>query len=90
HAAPVVIEVADPLLPANTGTYRITADGAERTGEPAALALDVTTLGMLYLGTWRASALATAGRIEVRDPGAPAAADVLFGTRVQSWCGSFF
>ncbi len=90
HAAPVVVEVTDPLLPANSGTYRITPDGAERTGGPAALALDVTTLAMLYLGTWRASALADAGRIEVRDPAAPAAADVLFGTRVQSWCGSFF
>jgi len=90
HAAPVVIEVVDSLLPANTGTYRITADGAERTGEQAALALDVTTLAMLYMGTWRASALAAAGRIEVRDPAAPAAADFLFSTRVQSWCGSFF
>jgi predicted acetyltransferase len=90
HAAPVVVEVADPLLPANTGTYRITVEGAERTGEPAALALDVTTLAMLYMGTWGASALASAGRIEVRDPAAPAAADVLFSTRVQSWCGSFF
>ncbi|MFJ1759610.1 GNAT family N-acetyltransferase [Amycolatopsis sp. NPDC088138] len=90
HAAPVVIEVADPLLTANTGTYRITADGAGRTGEPAALALDVTTLAMLYLGTWRASALAAAGRIEVRDPAALVAADVLFGTRVESWCGTFF
>jgi predicted acetyltransferase len=90
HAAPVVIEVADPLLPANRGRYRIGPDGAERTGEPAGLVLDVTTLAMLYFGTWRPSALAGAGRIDVRDPGAPAAADVLFGTRVQSWCGSFF
>jgi predicted acetyltransferase len=90
HAAPVVLEVADPLLPGNSGAYRITPDGAERTDEPAALRLDVTTLAMAYLGTWRFSALAGAGRIEVRDPAAPAAADVLFGTRVASWSGTYF
>jgi predicted acetyltransferase len=89
-AAPVVVEVTDPLLPANSGAYRITPDGAERTGEPAALRLDVTTLAMLYFGTWRASALAGAGRIEVRDPAAPANADVLFGTRAASWSGTHF
>jgi predicted acetyltransferase len=90
HAAPVVVEVTDPLLPANSGAYRIGPDGAERTGEPAALALDVTTLAMLYFGTWRPSALAAAGRITVRDPDALAAADVLFATRVPAWSGTHF
>jgi predicted acetyltransferase len=89
-AAPVVVEVDDPLLPANGGTYRIGPDGAKRTEEPAALRLDVTTLAMIYLGTWRPSALAGAGRIEVREPGALADADVLFGTRVASWSGTHF
>jgi predicted acetyltransferase len=89
-AAPVVVEVADPLLPANSGAYRITPDGAERTDEPAALGLDVTTLAMVYFGTWRPSALAGAGRIEVRDPDAAANADVLFGTRVAAWSGTHF
>jgi predicted acetyltransferase len=90
HAAPVVLEVVDPLLPGNSGAYRIGPDGAERTDGPAALRLDVTSLAMVYLGTWRVSALADAGRIEVRDPAAPAAADLLFGTRVASWSGSYF
>jgi predicted acetyltransferase len=90
HAEPVVLDVVDPLLPSNSGTYRITPDGAARTGEPAALRLDVTTLAMAYLGTWRFSALAGAGRIEVREPAALVAADVLFGTRVAAWCGSHF
>ncbi|MFJ7214186.1 GNAT family N-acetyltransferase [Amycolatopsis sp. NPDC098790] len=90
HAEPVVVEVADPLLPANGGAYRITPDGAGRTDEPAALRLDVTTLAMVYLGSWRVSALAEAGRIEVRDPAAPAAADLLFGTRVAAWSGTHF
>jgi predicted acetyltransferase len=89
-ADPVVVEVTDPLLPGNSGSYRISPDGAERTTEPAALSLDVTTLAMAYLGTWRPSALADAGRIVVRDPAAPAAADRLFGTRVASWSGTHF
>jgi predicted acetyltransferase len=89
-AAPVVLEVTDPLLPGNSGTYRVTPEGAERTDRRAGLRLDVTTLAMIYLGTWRPSALAGAGRIEVRDPAAPAAADQLFGTRVASWSGSHF
>ncbi|WP_434781160.1 sterol carrier protein domain-containing protein [Amycolatopsis kentuckyensis] len=52
--------------------------------------MDVTTLAMVYLGTWRPSALAAAGRIEVRDPAAATAADLLFGTRVAAWSGSYF
>ncbi|MEQ0563417.1 GNAT family N-acetyltransferase [Amycolatopsis sp. NEAU-NG30] len=90
HAAPVVVEVVDPLLPGNSGGYRITPEGAERTDEAAGLRLDVATLGMVYLGTWRPSALAEAGRVEVRDPAAVVAADVLFGTRVASWSGTYF
>jgi predicted acetyltransferase len=89
-AEPVVVEVTDPLLPGNSGSYRISPDGAERTTQPAVLGLDVTTLAMVYLGTWRPSALADAGRIVVRDPAAPAAADRLFATRVASWSGTHF
>ncbi|WP_410638608.1 GNAT family N-acetyltransferase [Amycolatopsis sp. lyj-346] len=89
-AEPVVVEVTDPLLPGNSGAYLVTTDGAARTDRPAGLRMDVTTLAMAYLGTWRPSALAAAGRIEVRDPAAPAAADVLFGTRLAAWSGSPF
>ncbi|GHF91976.1 MULTISPECIES: GNAT family N-acetyltransferase [Amycolatopsis] len=89
-ADPVVLEVTDPLLPANGGTYRVGPDGAERTDRPAGLRLDVTTLAMMFLGTWRPSALAAAGRIELRDPAAPEAADLLFGTRSAAWSGSHF
>ncbi|WP_368660730.1 sterol carrier protein domain-containing protein [Amycolatopsis sp. Hca4] len=52
--------------------------------------MDVTTLAMIYLGTWRPSALAAAGRLEVRDPAAPAAADTLFGVGQAAWSGSHF
>jgi predicted acetyltransferase len=86
----VVIDVVDPLLPANSGRYRVSADGAAPTEAAADLRLGVDTLAMLYLGTWSASSLAGAGRIEELSPSALAGADALFGTRVSSWCGTFF
>ncbi len=89
-AAPVVVAVADRLLTANTGHYEVGPDGVRRTGAAAELALDVDTLGMLYLGQWSATALAETGRLEVRDAGAPARADELFTTVTAPWCGTHF
>jgi predicted acetyltransferase len=89
-ADPVVLAVTDRLLPANTGHYEVTPDGARRTDAAADLALDVDTLGMLYLGQWSATALAQAGRVEVRDPAAAARADELFTTIAAPWCGTHF
>jgi len=89
-ADPVVIELTDPLLPENSGRYRITPDGAERTDLPAALRLTPDVLGMLYLGDARPSTLAALGRIEVLDPAAPASADALLATAVPPWCGTNF
>ncbi|MCR6482238.1 GNAT family N-acetyltransferase [Amycolatopsis sp. OK19-0408] len=87
---PVVLAVTDRTLPANTGHYTVGPDGAARTDTAADLALDVDTLGMLYLGQWSATALAQAGRIEVRDPAAVARADELFTTVAAPWCGTLF
>ncbi|MFB9930087.1 GNAT family N-acetyltransferase [Amycolatopsis halotolerans] len=89
-AEPVVLEVFDRSLPGNDGRYVVGPDGASRTDAEPALRLSADTLAMLYFGTWRASALAATGRIEVFDPAAPEAADVLFGTRESVWCGTFF
>ncbi|HKN53125.1 MAG TPA: GNAT family N-acetyltransferase [Amycolatopsis sp.] len=87
---PVVLEVDDPLVPANSGAYRITPDGAERTDAPAALRLGVETLVMAYLGAWRPSTLAAAGRITVLDSAALDAADTLFAGSAAPWCGTYF
>lgn len=87
---PAVIEVVDALLPANSGRYRISGDGARRTDEPAGLALDASALASLYLGGARPSALALTGRLRVLDPAALDAADQLFTTDVVPWCGTFF
>jgi len=89
-AAPVVLAVTDRLLPANTGHYEIGPEGARRTDAAADLALDVDTLGMLYLGHWAATTLAEAGRVEVRDAAALARADELFTTTAAPWCGTHF
>ena len=89
-AESVVIEIVDPLLPDNSGRYLVGQHGAERTDAPAALTLGIEALGMIYLGTWRPSALAAIGRIEGSDPMALAAADRLFATDRPSWCGTLF
>ncbi|MFI5606704.1 GNAT family N-acetyltransferase [Amycolatopsis sp. NPDC051903] len=89
-AEPVVLDVADRLLPANTGRYRVGPEGAERTDAPADLQLDVDTLAMLYLGEWRATTLAHAGRITAADPATLTRADRLFTTDLRPWCGTFF
>ncbi len=89
-AAPVVIEVVDSLLPANSGRYRIGPQGTERTGAAPALTMTADVLAMLYLGTWRASALAAIGRITVAEPAALPAADQLFAVDRPAWNGSLF
>lgn len=89
-AEPVVIEVVDPLLPGNSGRYRIGPHGMERTAAAPALTMDVDVLAMIYLGTYRPSVLADVGRITVADPAAPSAADRLFAVDRPAWNGSLF
>ncbi|WP_019813237.1 GNAT family N-acetyltransferase [Saccharomonospora saliphila] len=84
---PIVLEVHDPLLPANSGRYLLSADGAERTDDPADARLDVDALSMLWLGGWRPSALARAGRLAAA---APEAVDALVAAGAEPWCGTFF
>jgi predicted acetyltransferase len=89
-ATPVVIEVVDPLLPNNSGRYRIGPQGMERTGDEPALVLDADALAMLYLGTFQAGLLAGIGRITATDPAALPAADRLFAVDRPAWNGSIF
>ncbi|NKQ52191.1 GNAT family N-acetyltransferase [Amycolatopsis sp. K13G38] len=87
---PVVVEITDTILPGNSGRYRISPEGAQRTALPAALRLTPDVLAMLYLGDARPSTLAALGRIEVTDPAALPAADRLLSTAVPPWCGTSF
>lgn len=87
---PVVLEVDDPVLEANSGRYRVSPEGVTRTDRPAQLRLGADTLAMLYFGAWRASALVTAGRIQAAEPGAAERADRLFTVAGPAWCGTHF
>ena len=96
YASPgrLVLDVADTFKPHNTGRYEVVGgpDGAEcrRTDAEPDLALGVAELGALYLGGVACTALARAGRIEERRPGALAAGDALFATAVAPWCSTEF
>lgn len=87
---PVVIEVVDPVLEANSGRYLVSPDEVTRTTEPAGLRLGVDALAVVYFGAWRASVLAGAGWIQPIDSEAVVRADRLFRTGVSAWCGTHF
>jgi predicted acetyltransferase len=91
-ADPVLLEVSDPLLPANSGVYRI-AGGAERVGDPgdpAALSCDVTGLAMAYLGDRGPAELVASGWWASTDPAATAAAERAFRTGTAPFSGTNF
>ncbi|HEY0498687.1 MAG TPA: GNAT family N-acetyltransferase [Kutzneria sp.] len=89
-AEPVVLEVVDDLLPANSGRYLVGPDGAERTDREAQLRLGVADLGAAYLGDRPLSQYAAAGLVDVRDPAVLPAADRLFLLDRAPWCGTYF
>jgi predicted acetyltransferase len=90
----VTIAVDDELFATNTGVWTIDRNGAKRLGgaraDAADLVTDVRTLAATYLGGFRWSALAAAGRVEVHDEEALARADTLFLSPIAPFCGSFF
>ncbi|MFD0663760.1 sterol carrier protein domain-containing protein [Thermocatellispora tengchongensis] len=86
----VAVTVTDDLLPGNTGTYMISADGVARTKRPADLSLDVATLAALYLGGSRWWQHARAGRVAVHREGALETAEALFRTDSLPFAGTVF
>lgn len=91
YAAPgrIVLQVTDPEGWAE-GRWALetTADGTgscRPTEEPADLALGVSELGSLYLGTESAVRLAAAARVTELRPGGAAKADLLLRTPTQAW-----
>jgi len=77
----VVLEVTDAMVPANAGRWRVQASAfghatVTRADAEPDLVLDVRELGAAHLGSVTLTALAQAGQVEVRTPGAlgPAAA----------------
>ena len=97
-AADVVIEVADELLPANAGRWRLQcpgpADGGaascERTTAAADVVLPVAALGAGYLGGTRLGALAAAGLVSERKDGTLARLSAAMYSDPAPWCPSTF
>jgi predicted acetyltransferase len=80
----LVLEVTDPLLVANTGRWRLTADPGEPascvpTDQPADLSCDIVDLGSAYLGGTSLGTLGMAGRVRELRSGALARASAAFG-----------
>ncbi|HEX4091208.1 MAG TPA: GNAT family N-acetyltransferase [Trebonia sp.] len=98
YAAPVdvVLEVADALLPANAGRWRLRSSGVGgtadcvRTDDAADLALDVRELGAAYLGGTRLAALAAAGLVSESRPGAVGRLSTAMGWDPAPWCPRVF
>lgn len=89
-AEPVTVAVNDPLLPDNSATYAVTADGVEETEGPAQLRIGIAGLGAALLGgvTWRN--LGAAGLAEADDSAVLDAADRLFAVSEAPYAGTFF
>ena len=85
YAAPidVVLEVTDPMLPANEGRWHLVGNGSsakcQATDSAPDLVLDVRELGAAYLGGVSLRTLADAGLVGELQPDSLAAASLAFG-----------
>ena len=86
----VVFEVRDAVCPWNEGRWRVSAEGAERVGSDAEIALDVSALGAAYLGATSFGQLRAGLRLEESTQGAVERADALFAWRPLPWCPEIF
>ncbi len=86
----VTIAIKDPLLPNNSASFTVAADGAEPTDRRAQLHTSAEGLAAVLLGgtTWRS--LAVAGLARAADPSALAIADRLFALPDAPHAGFFF
>lgn len=94
----LVIEVADHLLPANEGRWRLQAGGpadqaeptCERTAAAADIVLPVSALGAAFLGGTRLGALAGAGLVTELRPGTLAALSAALWWDPAPWSPMMF
>jgi predicted acetyltransferase len=89
----VTLEVHDPLLEPNSGTWRLEVEGgrgrATKTGDDGDLRLGIGELGALYLGQFTFAQMAAAGRVAGTGD-AIARADDMWRTTVAPWCPEIF
>jgi predicted acetyltransferase len=94
----LVIEVDDPVLPANSGRYRLVTDGdpegssaqVTRVTSAPDLSMGVLELGTVYLGGVPLTDLHRVRRVVEHTPGAVAAASTAFGWHRAPWCPDMF
>jgi predicted acetyltransferase len=90
----VVLEVRDTGLPDNDGRWHLRANGDDvrctRSERDADVVLDVRDLAAAYLGGTSIAALAAAGLVEERRPGAVAQAAAAFLWPVAPFCPWLF
>lgn len=87
---PLVFAVSDPLCPWNQGTFCLHEGVARRSEAAPELQLPIEALGAVYLGGFRFSQLAAAGRIVELRPGAVQRADALFAAAAAPWAPEIF
>jgi predicted acetyltransferase len=80
-----VIEVLDPVLPQNAGSFRISAAGCEPSRDRPELTCPAGPLAAVYLGDASFAELHRAGLVTVHVAGALERADALFGTALRPW-----
>ncbi|HUF98395.1 MAG TPA: GNAT family N-acetyltransferase [Ilumatobacter sp.] len=86
----VVISVIDNIIDDNSHRWRISADGANRTDEPADLIAPIEALSAAYLGGRSWHVLAVTAGVECLREDAMTEADTLFATNPLPHCGTFF
>jgi predicted acetyltransferase len=94
HEGRIVIEVDDGFAPWNDGTYELDGGPEGATCRPSSdepdLSMSVEDLAATYLGAITFRALAAAGRVVERRPGALKTADAMFSSAVAPWCPWIF
>jgi predicted acetyltransferase len=90
----VVLDVRDEMCPWNAGRWRLVVDSGAatcaRTDAPAALSLDVTSLGAAYLGGVSLVTLAGAGLVDEHSSGSLRSASAAFLGETQPHCPQIF
>lgn len=90
----VVLQIEDPLLPANTGRFRLrggpTGATVTRARGAADLELGILELGAVYLGGVSLELLHRSGRIREHTPGSAAVLSLAFGSDLAPFCPDHF
>ncbi len=85
----VNVRVHDPMFASNTGTWAISADGAQRNDGPADVEVDVGALSAAYLGGVSWHDLAVSNAVTATDDEL-SVLDALFTSRPTPFCGTFY